>query len=75
MSYLSSEEIAAWKAQETTKKVVERIQESLDAAVAHIMSGGVLGDTSDETARNVARLTGRIEGLTFILEMEGDEDE
>ena len=50
-------------------------QESLDATAAHIMSGGVLADTSDETARNVARLTGRIEGLTFILELEGDEDE
>ena len=72
---MKQDELNDWIANPTTKKVLELVLEEIDAQTAGIASGNILSDSVDQTAMNCARLTGRIEGLRFFHELEGDEDE
>ena len=72
---LTRREVTEWKQHPTTEKITSEILEAIDATAAAVLSGEVVADTAEKTAMNVARLTGRIEGLTMILEIEGEVDE
>ena len=72
---LTQKEINEWKQHPTTEKIIKEIMETINVSAAAVLSGEVIADTAEKTAMNVATLTGRIEGLTMVLEIEGDVDE
>ena len=62
-----------WIEHPVTKEVFKTLQEDIDRITASILAGEVVESSVEKTAMNVARLSGRIEGLTRILEIaEGD---
>jgi hypothetical protein len=70
----SASDVRQWKNEAITQEVLQAAQAELDASIAAIASGAVLGDTAEQTATQVAKLVGRIEGLTFLIEYEGDNE-
>jgi hypothetical protein len=56
-----------------TKKVRHRIQQKIEETRDRLGDGfTVYMGNSDKTAMNTAKETGRIEGLEFIFNLEGD---
>ena len=72
---LTQKELNEWRQHPTTEKIIKEIMETINVSAAAVLSGEVIADTAEKTAMNVATLTGRIEGLTMVLEIEGDVDE
>ena len=72
---ISKEELNEWKNYEVTKKIFDLVLEELNESIAQIASGRVVGETMDATAQEACRLSGRISGLSFLVELEEDADE
>ena len=72
---LTTREVADWKNQEITKKVLVEIQDEIDQSLAYIASGSHIGETVDKTAMETCRIAGLVSGLSFIFNMEGDDED
>ena len=71
---LSKAEIVDWRKQETTIKILELLQDEIDVSLAEVVSGRVIRESSDDTAQSVSRMVGRVEGLSFLLNIEDEVD-
>ena len=71
---LTSRELADWKNQEITKKVLEELQNEIDQSLAYIASGSHIGETMDKTAMETCRIAGLVSGLSFLFNIEGDDE-
>lgn len=69
---LTKNEYLAWTQSDTTEKILKIVQNYLDEQIAQIANGSVLCDSSDETALKVARIAGRIDGLSVIFNLEDE---
>ena len=64
---LTRAEIREWLTNETTNKVLTVFSEEIDNQLAILAGGGIIGTTTDETAQQVNRVIGRVDGLKFIF--------
>ena len=72
---MNNEQLNGWKAQEFTREVFKMFHEDIDNCLARLASGEVIGETTDVTAMEVCRLTGMVNGLSKIFNLESEEDE
>ena len=70
---LTKDDLVGWFMNPVTKKVRHRIQQKIEETRNRLGDGfTVYMGNSDKTAMNTAKETGRIEGLEFIFNLEGD---
>ena len=70
---LTKDDLVGWFMNPVTKKVRHRIQQEIEETRNRLVYGfTVYIGNSDKTAMSTAKETGRIEGLEFIFNLEGD---
>ena len=70
---LTKDDLVGWFMNPITKKVRHRIQQKIEETKNRLGDGfTVYMGNSDKTAMCTAKETGRIEGLEFIFNIEGD---
>ena len=70
---LTKDDLVAWFMNPITKKVRHRIQQKIEETRDRLSDGfTVYMGNSDKTSMYTAKETGRIEGLEFIFNIEGD---
>ena len=72
---LTSQELAEWRSNEVTKKVLDEVREEIDKHIAILGEGGYIGDSPEQTGMNAVKVSAVIRGLSFIFDIEGDVDE
>lgn len=66
---LTVDEISEWRNNPSTKKMFDEVLKEIDRSVSYIASGGGIRDTADATAMECARITGLVEGLSYITQL------
>ncbi len=71
---LTKEMVEIWRSNDVTKEIMKLAEEERQDAMRHLANGETLIDVG-EAVRDTANVCGFIAGLTWLLDIEGDEDE
>jgi hypothetical protein len=72
---LTKEEFEEWWNQRSTQEVLRKLGQERENLKNLVSFGATIGDTADQTATETARVVGKIEALSYILEKEVIEDD
>lgn len=70
---LTKAEVAEWKSNDITQKVLQEFQKEIDRHLAILGEGGYIGDSPEQTGMNAIKISSVMRGLSFIFDIEGED--